>query len=122
MCEGKAPKVWMEGEERDYLIATRNGEKKEEELLAEVNRLDESVKEKKQLKILPEQTDLKLLDNWLVSLRMRHLKNTSVILEPSPGTNEQLALKAEQLLSKHEIEGKIFCVSPSGSKAYGTAG
>src|SRR5690348_15613722 len=110
MTEGKDPKVWIEGEERDYLMSIRNNEKNPNDLLVELDKLHQIVEQQKLS--LPNETDTRPLNDWLVNVRLNDIrkilqqdeKGIEQLLTPVENTNTEIGNKAEMLLAKFGIK------------------
>lgn len=73
---------------------------------------------------LPPITDIKVLDEWLLKVRRRHLPSGAEqkLLLPVDGADGSLRERAQALLARHGIEGTVLCVVATGSTVYGTRG
>eukprot|EP00026_Physarum_polycephalum_P004913 Phypoly_transcript_04939.p1 GENE.Phypoly_transcript_04939~~Phypoly_transcript_04939.p1 ORF type:complete len:562 (+),score=105.19 Phypoly_transcript_04939:362-2047(+) len=128
MVEGGVPKVWIDGEERDFLLSIRRGEREEEELVAKVAELQNEIKEKLQTCDLREKADVGPLNDWLVSLRrssiaksLQEFPEGRFDIKPvveSPESTQMLE-KAQSTLAKNGIQGIILYYGPSGSNLHG---
>jgi predicted nucleotidyltransferase len=125
---GHEPQVWFADgtEEKEFLMSVRTGKVSVQEMKSKVETLMQKVK----LLIpqnLPPTSDLALLSEWLVSLR-RHeigdkIRTGPDLTQDFEASEEALRLKqkAEELLQAFNVQGKIVCCVPSGSRRHGLA-
>jgi hypothetical protein len=71
VMNGEEPKVWIEGEEREMLMAVRNEEKPLAEYLQQAKEMVKEIEAHKPWKNLPDKVDEEWLDNWLLALRSK---------------------------------------------------
>lgn len=115
------PKIWMEGEERQYLLDIRQGKVSPDIVKQEFKTLQTEINSL--INSFPPETDIHVLNKWLVELRMKGILPSSQrsLLTPLSNTNHSLKDKAQQLLDQNQVKGQILCVIPSGSRLYGTS-
>lgn len=73
ICRGAEPLVWKENGERDFLMKIRHGEYSQEEVTRTANNIRAEIEYAKPWSALPDIGDDKALEDWLVSVRLRHL-------------------------------------------------
>jgi len=75
IVDGLEPIVWFpDGLERDELIKIRNEEKTREEIDQLINELFEYVQSKHPWDNLPDESDAKILEDWVIAARMENLQ------------------------------------------------
>uniref|UniRef100_A0A6B2L2M2 Nucleotidyltransferase n=1 Tax=Arcella intermedia TaxID=1963864 RepID=A0A6B2L2M2_9EUKA len=119
----KPPRIWFEGEDREYLLKIRNNQVDPAEVLEKIEKYQQLSSEL--IHNLPESVDTLTLSKWALPLKkLAFSQNQSLPLKidledpvsPSPILSKYKD-EAEALLKQNNIHGKILFCAPYGKTA-----
>lgn len=125
MLEGKEPRVYWEGAEREDIMKIREGRVDIDECIQYLTDLEtrvEALYEKSELKSEMTREDVSA---WTVPLKIQQLQALALrkwedtAFTPCNELNDRLRLRAEEILKSHGIAGTILFCCPYGATARG---